>query len=77
MPAVVDQERILAEIVERLVSALAPRRIILFGSRASETARPDSDFDLLIVWRDENPPFGAPLFERLFWGSPFRSTSLW
>jgi len=50
------QDRILAEIVHRLVSSFAPQKIVLFGSRAAGEARPDSDFDLLIVWRDEHPP---------------------
>lgn len=31
------------------------RRIILFGSRARGDARPDSDFDLLVVLRDTRP----------------------
>ncbi|MBI4609914.1 MAG: nucleotidyltransferase domain-containing protein [Candidatus Rokubacteria bacterium] len=31
------------------------RRIILFGSRARGDARPDSDFDLLVVFRHMTP----------------------
>jgi predicted nucleotidyltransferase len=31
------------------------RRIILFGSRARGDARPDSDYDLLVVLRDLDP----------------------
>lgn len=50
------QEEVLQEIVRRLISRFAPRRILLYGSRANGTARPESDYDLLIVWRDENPP---------------------
>jgi uncharacterized protein len=34
---------------DRLVAALAPRSIILFGSRARGTAEADSDYDILIV----------------------------
>jgi len=41
---------------DRLVSALAPRQIILFGSRARGTARPDSDYDILVV-ADTDLPF--------------------
>jgi len=37
-----------AEIVQRVVEALHPRRIVLFGSRARGTSRPDSDVDLMI-----------------------------
>ena len=43
-------------IIRRMVSALTPKAIILFGSRARGEARADSDVDLLVVWRDENPP---------------------
>jgi uncharacterized protein len=39
----------LSELVSRLVSNLNPQMIWLFGSRARGDARPDSDFDLLIV----------------------------
>ena len=39
----------LNEAVDRLVEALHPRAIILFGSRARGTNRPDSDYDLLVV----------------------------
>ncbi|AUB84908.1 hypothetical protein THSYN_23960 [Candidatus Thiodictyon syntrophicum] len=41
---------------DRLVAALAPRRIILFGSRARGTAQPDSDYDILVV-ADTDLPF--------------------
>jgi len=51
-----EQEKILDEIASRIVSAFAPQKIFLYGSRASGEARPDSDYDLLIVWKDENPP---------------------
>ena len=44
------------QIIRRIASALTPKAIILFGSRARGEARPDSDVDLLVVWRDENPP---------------------
>jgi predicted nucleotidyltransferase len=41
---------------DRLVSALRPRMIWLFGSRARGDAREDSDFDLFVVLPDELPP---------------------
>jgi HEPN domain-containing protein/predicted nucleotidyltransferase len=40
---------LLSQIVERIVAAAAPDRIILFGSGARGGMGPDSDFDLLIV----------------------------
>jgi predicted nucleotidyltransferase len=37
------------QIVSNIVAAVAPERIVLFGSRARGDARPDSDLDLLVV----------------------------
>lgn len=52
--AIVD--RALKEITETLVREYRPEKIILFGSRASGTPRPDSDVDLcLLKTSDENP----------------------
>ena len=44
-----DTGDLLPAVVERIVRRFAPVRIILFGSRARGTARPDSDLDLLVV----------------------------
>lgn len=38
------------EIISRISEAIRPEKIILFGSRARGGARPDSDYDLLIVY---------------------------
>src|SRR5262245_51504996 len=48
----------LGEVIHRLVEALDPVAIYLFGSRARGTARPDSDFDLLVVTRPEDGEAG-------------------
>ena len=40
---------IVSEMSSAIVAAARPRRIILFGSRASGTATEDSDFDLMVV----------------------------
>lgn len=37
------------EMIERLVRALGPERIYLFGSRARGDARADSDYDFLVI----------------------------
>ncbi|MHB1047023.1 MAG: nucleotidyltransferase domain-containing protein [Thermoanaerobaculia bacterium] len=42
--------------VRRIVDQFAPSMVLLFGSRARAEARPDSDVDLIVVWKDENPP---------------------
>jgi len=39
------------EITRRIVEAVSPERVILFGSRARGDHRPDSDIDLLVVFR--------------------------
>jgi uncharacterized protein len=40
---------VLAEAVRRLVDALHPERIYLFGSRARGDATDDSDYDLMVI----------------------------
>jgi predicted nucleotidyltransferase len=42
-------KELLREIRERIVCALAPERVILFGSYAQNQATRDSDLDLLVV----------------------------
>jgi uncharacterized protein len=64
-------DQALDEVVHRLVEALNPVVIYLFGSRARGAARPDSDFDLIVVTRPEDGEAGydyarayAPLIGR-------------
>jgi uncharacterized protein len=52
----VTDAEVLHEIARRVANACHPRSVILFGSRATGGARPESDYDLLIVWKDEAPP---------------------
>ncbi len=42
-------DKLLEEIVDRVVQALAPEQVILFGSYAEGRATADSDLDLLVV----------------------------
>jgi uncharacterized protein len=53
-----DEQAALEAVVARLVAELDPHAIWLFGSRARGTHRPDSDFDLLVVAK-ENGRFGS------------------
>ena len=39
-------------LVDQIVAEFAPLRVVLFGSRATGRARPDSDIDLLVVMPD-------------------------
>jgi predicted nucleotidyltransferase len=62
----------LAEITRRLVETYRPKRIYLFGSHARSAASADSDYDLLVVVRDDVPPGlrrSARAYEAL-WGLP-------
>jgi HEPN domain-containing protein/predicted nucleotidyltransferase len=44
---------LLGQVVERIVTAVGPDRIILFGSGARSAMGPDSDLDLLVVKRGD------------------------
>lgn len=63
-----SEQEALDALVSRLVSALDPQMIWLFGSRARGDARPDSDFDLLVVakangadWSEDYEKVYAPV----------------
>jgi uncharacterized protein len=55
------------EIVRRIVNAIRPHKIVLFGSRARGEARPDSDIDLLVIAPSAQPRYrrAAPLYGAL------------
>jgi uncharacterized protein len=53
-----NEQAALNAVVSRLVAVLDPQAIWLFGSRARGDHRPDSDFDLLVVAK-ENGGFGS------------------
>lgn len=55
MYQVVVDEAILSEIVKRLVEAVDPDKIILFGSRARGDTHAQSDVDLMIVKPSPEP----------------------
>lgn len=46
---IVNNEALLAAVRTRLVNAIHPHRIVVFGTRAKGEARADSDLDLMIV----------------------------
>lgn len=53
-----SEDAALRILVDRLVAALDPQEIWLFGSRARGEAAPDSDFDLFVVARPDGT-FGS------------------
>ncbi len=48
-------EELIQEIKERIVSAVHPEKIILFGSYAYGTPTEDSDVDLLVIMQSNEP----------------------
>ena len=48
-----SEEKIVNEIIKRLVARFHPEKIVLFGSYAHGSATPDSDVDLLVVMKIE------------------------
>jgi uncharacterized protein len=48
-------DSVLEELIRRIVEACHPDQIYLFGSTARGDARPDSDYDILIVVPDDTP----------------------
>lgn len=50
-----NQQQLLREIAQRILSVSEPDQILLFGSHARGDAGPDSDVDLLIIEEVEHP----------------------
>lgn len=66
--------RLIEEAVQKIVTALRPRRVMVFGSHARGDAGPDSDLDLFVEMESElSPPERAVRVARLF---PCRDWSL-
>lgn len=51
----------LQEIVRRIVDAVDPARIILFGSYAYGTPHKDSDIDILVIMETDRPRHKRPV----------------
>ena len=52
------------EITRRIVKTAHPRKIVLFGSRGRGEARPDSDWDILVIADSTQPRYerSPPLY---------------
>jgi predicted nucleotidyltransferase len=59
---------IIRDIVRRIVDTLQPEKVILFGSQARGDARPNSDFDVLVIKPSDEPRYrrSKPLFTWLW-----------
>ena len=49
MASTKEAQTVIQRMVEKLRKGYAPQKVILFGSYARGTARPDSDIDLLVI----------------------------
>jgi predicted nucleotidyltransferase len=58
---------LLVEIIRRIVQVSAPIKVVLFGSRARDSHRPDSDIDLLVVKESNEPRWqrAVPIYRAL------------
>jgi predicted nucleotidyltransferase len=71
-PGIEPSNEQLDEIVQRIVDAVHPERIILFGSAASGGMGPDSDVDVLVVMPEEtNRRRVAAFLHTQLFGIPF------
>src|SRR5438067_4712578 len=68
-PASWEDER-LSEAIRRLVAALQPTRVYLFGSRSRDQATHESDYDLMVLvgGSDEPPHRRAQQAYGALWG---------
>lgn len=55
------------DIVRRIVETAQPEKVILFGSQARGDARSNSDFDVLVIKRSDEPRYrrSVPLYVAL------------
>src|SRR5208282_3645972 len=58
---------IIRDIVRRIVDTAQPEKVILFGSQARGDARPNSDFDVLVIKPSDEPRYlrSIPLYVAL------------
>jgi len=62
-----DADEAIRSIVHRIVETVQPDKVILFGSQARDDARPDSDFDILVIKDSDQPRYrrSVPLYVAL------------
>jgi predicted nucleotidyltransferase len=62
-----NNDGIIRAIVRRIVDTAQPEKVILFGSQARGDARPNSDFDVLVIKPSDLPRYrrSIPLYVAL------------
>ena len=60
-------DQVVEDIVRRIVGTAQPEKVTLFGSQARGDARPNSDFDVLVIKSSDEPRYrrSAPLYAAL------------
>jgi uncharacterized protein len=63
----VMDDALIEEIVSRIVAASHPEKVVLFGSRARGQEVRESDYDLLVIKKSDEPRYrrAVPLYEAL------------
>lgn len=70
-----NESEVLVALTRRLVDALDPAMVWLFGSRARQDGRPDSDFDLMVVAKENGSSrFDANDYDKVY--APLRGLGI-
>jgi len=61
------KDALIRDIVRGIVDTVQPEKVILFGSQARGDARPNSDFDVLVIKQSDEPRYrrSIPLYVAL------------
>jgi predicted nucleotidyltransferase len=67
MSSLSSKDGLIRDIVRRIVDTAQPEKVILFGSQARGDARPNSDFDVLVIKSCDEPRYrrSIPLYVAL------------
>lgn len=76
---IVIQDQRLDDMIQRILAAGNPQKILLFGSRASGKARADSDYDLLLIEPSTLPRYkrAARYRRALIGAAPAKDILVW
>ena len=58
-----SEDQLLKQILDRLVPAFQPSKVVLFGSRAKGTAKKDSDYDFIFVVKKKDKLSGEMMLQ--------------
>ena len=63
----ISNDSVVRDIVRSIVDTVQPEKVILFGSQPRGDARPNSDFDVLVIKQSDEPRYrrSVPLYVAL------------